>query len=53
MGAEGETGATKVVNILRREFEMAMALTARTRAVRVWSSRKVQLPFRADAATGY
>lgn len=38
MGAEGETGVTKVVNILRRE---------------VWSSRKVQLPFRADAATGY
>jgi 4-hydroxymandelate oxidase len=30
LGAEGETGVTKVVNILRREFEMAMALTGRT-----------------------
>jgi 4-hydroxymandelate oxidase len=30
LGAEGETGVTKVINILRREFEMAMALTGRT-----------------------
>jgi len=30
LGTEGETGVTKVVNILRREFEMAMALTGRT-----------------------
>jgi 4-hydroxymandelate oxidase len=30
LGAEGETGVTKVVNILRREFAMAMALTGRT-----------------------
>ncbi len=30
LAAEGETGVTKVVNILRREFEMAMALTGRT-----------------------
>lgn len=30
LGAEGETGVTKVVNILRKEFAMAMALTGRT-----------------------
>jgi 4-hydroxymandelate oxidase len=30
LGAEGETGVTKVVNILQREFKMAMALTGRT-----------------------
>jgi 4-hydroxymandelate oxidase len=30
LGAGGEAGVTKVVNILRREFEMAMALTGRT-----------------------
>ena len=29
LGAEGETGVTKVINILRREFAMAMALTGR------------------------
>jgi 4-hydroxymandelate oxidase len=29
LGAEGESGVTKVVNILRREFAMAMALTGR------------------------
>jgi len=30
LGAEGESGVTKVVNILRKEFAMAMALTERT-----------------------
>ena len=30
LGAEGGSGVTKVVNILRREFEMAMVLTGRT-----------------------
>jgi 4-hydroxymandelate oxidase len=30
LGAEGEGGVTKVVNILRREFTTAMALTGRT-----------------------
>jgi 4-hydroxymandelate oxidase len=30
LGAEGEAGVTKVVNILQREFEMAMVLTGRT-----------------------
>lgn len=29
LGAEGESGVTKVVNILCREFEMAMALTGK------------------------
>ena len=29
LGANGEAGVTKVVNMLRREFEMAMALTGR------------------------
>jgi 4-hydroxymandelate oxidase len=30
LGAEGEMGVTKVINILQREFAMAMALTGRT-----------------------
>jgi 4-hydroxymandelate oxidase len=30
LGAQGEAGVTKVVNILQREFAMAMALTGRT-----------------------
>jgi len=30
LGAEGESGVTKVVNILQREFQMAMVLTGRT-----------------------
>jgi 4-hydroxymandelate oxidase len=30
LGAAGEVGVTKVVNILQREFQMAMALTGRT-----------------------
>jgi 4-hydroxymandelate oxidase len=30
LGAAGETGVTKVLNILQREFEMAMVLTGRT-----------------------
>lgn len=30
LGAEGEAGVTKVINILQREFAMAMALTGRT-----------------------
>jgi 4-hydroxymandelate oxidase len=30
LSAQGEAGVTKVINILRREFEMAMALTGRT-----------------------
>jgi 4-hydroxymandelate oxidase len=30
LGAEGEAGVTKVINILRREFSMAMVLTGRT-----------------------
>jgi len=30
LGAAGDAGVTSVVNILRREFEMAMALTGRT-----------------------
>jgi 4-hydroxymandelate oxidase len=35
LGAEGEAGVTKVVNILRREFQMAMALTGRTTIVSI------------------
>lgn len=30
LGAEGEAGVAKVINILRREFSMAMVLTGRT-----------------------
>jgi 4-hydroxymandelate oxidase len=30
LGAAGETGVTQVINILQREFQMAMALTGRT-----------------------
>jgi 4-hydroxymandelate oxidase len=30
LGAAGEAGVTKVVNILQREFQMAMVLTGRT-----------------------
>ena len=30
LGAAGEAGVTKVVNILQREFQMAMMLTGRT-----------------------
>jgi 4-hydroxymandelate oxidase len=30
LGATGETGVTKVLNILQREFQMAMVLTGRT-----------------------
>jgi 4-hydroxymandelate oxidase len=30
LGAAGAAGVTKVLNILQREFEMAMALTGRT-----------------------
>jgi 4-hydroxymandelate oxidase len=30
LGAEGEVGVTKVISILQREFQMAMALTGRT-----------------------
>jgi 4-hydroxymandelate oxidase len=30
LGVDGEAGVTKVVNILRREFATAMALTGRT-----------------------
>jgi 4-hydroxymandelate oxidase len=29
LGAAGEAGVTRVVNILQREFQMAMALTGR------------------------
>ena len=30
LGAAGEAGVTQVINILQREFQMAMALTGRT-----------------------
>jgi 4-hydroxymandelate oxidase len=30
LAATGEAGVTKVINILQREFQMAMALTGRT-----------------------
>jgi 4-hydroxymandelate oxidase len=30
LAAAGEAGVTKVINILQREFQMAMALTGRT-----------------------
>jgi len=30
LGAAGETGVMQVINILQREFQMAMALTGRT-----------------------
>jgi 4-hydroxymandelate oxidase len=30
LGAAGESGVTKVINLLQREFQMAMALTGRT-----------------------
>jgi isopentenyl diphosphate isomerase/L-lactate dehydrogenase-like FMN-dependent dehydrogenase len=30
LGAAGEAGVTKVVNILQREFQMAMVLMGRT-----------------------
>jgi 4-hydroxymandelate oxidase len=30
LGSEGEAGVTKVINILQREFQMAMVLTGRT-----------------------
>ena len=30
LGATGEAGVTKVINILQREFQMAMMLTGRT-----------------------
>ena len=30
LGAAGDAGVTKVVNILQREFQMAMVLTGRT-----------------------
>jgi len=35
LGVEGGTGVAKVVNILRREFAMAMALTGRTTIARI------------------
>ncbi len=44
LGAAGAEGVTRVVNILRREFEMAMALTGRTSITGIdhsvlWSDR--------------
>ncbi len=38
LAAEGAAGVTRVVNILRREFEMAMALTGRTSIAAIDSS---------------
>jgi 4-hydroxymandelate oxidase len=45
LGAAGAEGVTRVVNILRREFEMAMALTGRTGVAGIdhsvlWSDRQ-------------
>jgi 4-hydroxymandelate oxidase len=44
LGAAGAEGVTRVINILRREFEMAMALTGRTNIAGIdhsvlWSDR--------------
>ena len=56
LGAEGETGVRKVVNILRREFEIAMALAGRTNVASIdrsviwsWLTRKrLAVPFDAQ-----
>jgi 4-hydroxymandelate oxidase len=43
LGAAGEAGVTKVLNILQREFEMAMVLTGRTTIANI--DRSVLWPY--------